>query len=280
MAEPTAPRWRVGASLVFLFQDVPPDRRLERAAALGFEELEILADRAEPALCRELSRLGLRVSLLVTPGMIGDYRGGERGYITSPGGGERFLATLPSSLETAAQLGARRLAVLAGPRAAGSDGAAEERRLVESLSRAGELAGRAGVTLCLEPLNAPEHPGHSLTELSVALRVLQAVDNPSVGLLFDVYHLGLGADPVAALRHAAPYVAHVQLADVPGRHEPGTGRVDFRSLLDTLDACAPDASVAFEYRPVAGTEEGLQRLPPWLARRLGVQPASSRRGGR
>ncbi|MCC7106163.1 MAG: TIM barrel protein, partial [Chloroflexi bacterium] len=260
-------------------QDVPPDRRLERAAALGFEELEILAERAEPVLCRELSRLGLRISLLVTPGMIGDYRGGERGYITSPGGGERFLAAVRPSLELADRLGARRLAVLAGPRAAGSDGATEERRLVEALSRAGELAGRAGVTLCLEPLNAPEHPGHSLTELAVALRVLKKVDHPYARLLFDVYHLGLGADPVAAARRAAPYLAHVQLADVPGRHEPGTGQVDFSSLLDTLDACAPDASVAFEYRPLASTEEGLRRLPSWLVQRLGVQPASSRRGG-
>lgn len=269
MSLPAGERWRVGASVIFLFQEHPPAERLARAAASGFSEIELWADGSDPGLPLELERLGLRPSMLATPGLVGDYYGGERGYATEPGGRERLLAALERDLELARRLRAPRMVVLAGRRAADSDGRAELDRLVEALRAGASLAERAGVKLVLEPLNTIDNPGYAAGDLETALGVLQRVGSPAVRLLFDFYHLGLSEpDLLAALERAAPYVDHVQLADLPGRHEPGTGQFDFERLLPAVDRLTPLASVALEYRPVAGTEVGLAALPPRIRRLL------------
>ena len=183
-------------------------------------------------MARELERHGLDLVLFDPEG--GDFAGGERGYLCDPGRRDHCLRTIEDAIATARRLGCRRLNVLAGNRVDGVDADAMRRTVVETLRRAAPLAGAAGITLLIEVLNTWESPRYFLDRSRLALEIVREVAAPNVRFQFE---------------------------DVPGRHEPGTGEVNYQNVLAALERAGYEGYVGLEYRPAGKTEESLGWLP-------------------
>jgi len=130
--------------------------------------------------------------------------------------------------------------------------------LIANLRRSGDLFGTIGVKVMVEPVNPVDVPGFFLTSLDEALEALDLADHPNLFLQFDFYHMAITEpDLVAAIERAGPRIGHVQFADTPGRHEPGTGTIDFQAALAALRQTGYDGAVSAEYRPAGDTLAGL-----------------------
>ena len=133
---------------------------------------------------------------------------------------------------------------------------------MDNLRAAAHACARAGIGLRLEPINSLDIPGFLVDTVEVALAVLARVAHPGLRLQFDAYHVArMGQDPLAVWQRCYPHVGHVQWADCPGRHEPGTGTVDWAALADAMIASGWDGWIGAEYLPAdaaaGGTEAGL-----------------------
>ena len=238
------------ANLSMLFQEVDVLDRFRLAAEAGFTRVELLfpwwhdVDRIE----RELKDRGLEMVLFDTDP--GDFAAGERGYLCHPG--RPFLESVRDALRLARRLGVKRLNALAGKVPPGT-----WKTAVDNLRRAAPRAADAGVTLLVEGLNTIDNPGYLIDRSSVGFRLVEEVDHPSVRYQLDVYHETMMGQPVVEpLR--SPLVGHVQIADVPGRHEPGTGTIDWKAVFGALKD--RDLVVSLEYLPLGDTREGLERV--------------------
>jgi hydroxypyruvate isomerase len=190
---------------------------------------------------------GIGVALMNLDG--GDLGSGERGFAGVPGRDESFRRGLPMALDLADLLGCHRLHALAGRRAPGHRREDQLRLLESSLAFAADIAP-PDTTITLEVLNSTDVPGYLVPDSRSALAVIDWVGRPNLGLQLDVYHLTMeGEDPVEVIRVAAGRIAHVQFADVPGRHELGTGSIPFQNLLLALDAVGYCGAIGLEYIP-------------------------------
>jgi hydroxypyruvate isomerase len=152
----------------------------------------------------------------------------------------------------------KRLNALAG---AGAD--TDFATAVRNLQAAADLAQPDGVTVLIEPINTVDMPGYFTSSLDIGVQLVEAAQRENVRLQLDQYHVGMmGGDARQALRQHFALVQHVQIADVPGRHQPGTGQQPIPEFLADLDALGYAGSVGLEYRPQGTTEEALG----WLAR--------------
>jgi len=143
------------------------------------------------------------------------------------------------------------------------------RQLAEHLAVAAETLAAAGACALLEPINALDVPGYCVPSLELAARVLAHTD-PRVRLQFDVYHAArMGLDPVRAFAANLPHIAHIQFADCPGRHEPGTGSLAFAEIFATIGQSGYSGWVGAEYHPSAETAASLA----WLERAARARPA-------
>jgi hydroxypyruvate isomerase len=252
------------ANLTMLWTELQPYERFSAAARHGFRHVEMLFPHELDAarLERLLSELGLE--LVLFDSAPGDWAAGERGLLCLPGREEEFLQTVRDALVLAARLGTRRVNALAGIVPPGLDREAAERTAVANLRRAAPLAEQAGLELLVEPINATDMPGYLADTVERAVGLVEAAQSTAVRLQFDQYHVGMaGGDPVEALRQHFPLVAHVQIADVPGRHQPGTGTQPIGAFLAELDRLGYRGTVGIEYRPLGGTEESLGWLRSW-----------------
>ncbi len=154
---------------------------------------------------------------------------------------------------------------MSGMRVPGIDRATQLATLRENLSIAAELASSAGVTLMLEPINPVDVPGYLLDDTATALELMSAVSAPNLALQFDFYHQQIIAGDLAR-RFAAllPKIGHLQLADNPGRHEPGTGEINYAFLLAQIAASAYDGWVGCEYLPSKDTRSSLDWARAYL----------------
>ena len=132
--------------------------------------------------------------------------------------------------------------------------------ITEALLRAAPIASTAGVRLLLEPLNTRvDHPGYFLDSTAEALEVIRDVDDPAVRLLYDLYHsIVMGEDPQEVLAGSGHLVGHVHIADVPGRHEPGTGTIDWPLQLAALRSAEYSGAIGLEYKPSRDTQSSLE----------------------
>lgn len=254
---------RFAANLSMLWQELEPLERFRAARDAGFRYVEMLfphqldADR----LAGTLRELGLEM-VLFDPAP-GDWAAGERGLLCIPGREEDFLQTVREAVALARRIGTRRLNALAGILPPGSEREEGLTTAVGNLRRAAPLAEQAGITLLVEPINNVDMPGYFLGTFRDGVEVVRAVDHPSVRLQFDQYHVAMaGDDPIAAYREHGDLVGHVQIADVPGRHQPGTGGQPIQPFLQLLDQSGYDGFVGLEYRPEGSTDESLE----WLSR--------------
>lgn len=249
---------RFAANLSMLFTEVPFLDRFERAARAGFEAVEFLfpyAHTPEEVRARADAHR-LRIVLHNLPA--GDWDAGERGIACDPARVAEFRAGVAQAVTYAQALGVPQLNCLAGKAPAGVDAATLRRTFVENLRFAAAELQKAGLRLLIEPINPFDIPGFYLNRTDQALHILDEVGAGNAFVQYDIYHAQRTEGELAAtLERHLSRIAHVQLADNPGRHEPGTGEINYPFLLAHLDRIGYPGWVGCEYKPTGATEAGL-----------------------
>jgi hydroxypyruvate isomerase len=249
---------RFAANLSMLFTEVPFLDRFERAARTGFEAVEFLFPYEFPAeeIRARIDKHQLQIVLHNLPA--GDWAAGERGIACDPARIVEFRAGVAQAIIYAQALGVPQLNCLAGKAPEGVDAAVLRRTLVENLRFAATELRAAGLRLLIEPINPFDIPGFYLTRTDQALAILDEVDASNAYVQYDIYHAQRTEGEIAAtLQKHLERIGHVQLADNPGRNEPGTGEINYRYLFAHLDRIGYDGWVGCEYRPARTTEIGL-----------------------
>jgi hydroxypyruvate isomerase len=255
---------KFAANLTMLFNEVPFLERFERAAKAGFQAVEFLFPYpyGTAEIKARLDRHGLQLVLHNLPA--GDWDAGERGIACLPDRTGEFRAGVARGIEYAKALGVPQLNVLAGKAPAGADPALLRSTFVANLRYAAAELARHGLKLLVEPINTYDIPGFFLSRTADAVAILDEVGAANAYLQYDLYHAQRmeGELAATAARHL-PRIAHIQLADNPGRHEPGTGEINYAFLFRELDRMGYAGWIGCEYKPAADTEAGLgwrQRL--------------------
>ncbi|WP_375174297.1 hydroxypyruvate isomerase family protein [Pseudooceanicola sp.] len=248
------------ANISFLWKDLPVPNRIKAAAAAGFDGVEILFpyDTPVPELKRALDQTGLQLALINCPPP--NYTGGERGFAAVPGLEDRFRTDFRRALRYAQALGARRIHIMAGP----GEGPEAEACFVRNLQWACDFA--PDQLLTIEPINPHDMPGYYLNDFDLADRVLRAVRRANLGLQYDAYHAQrITGDALACWEAHGAFVHHIQIGDHPGRHEPGSGDIDYRALFAAFEAGGYQDWVSAEYIPSGEVEMGLGWMD-WVSR--------------
>jgi hydroxypyruvate isomerase len=255
---------RFAANLTMLFDEVGFLDRFGAAARAGFRGVEYLFPYQWPVerLREALDRHGLSQVLFNLPA--GDWARGERGIACHPARVGEFQDGVGRALDYARALGCPRVNCIA-PAAARAEALGET--FAENVRFAAAALAPAGVELLVEPINTRDVPGFWLCGTRQALAILDEVGAPNLRLQYDAYHMHIMEGAVArTLEEHLARVGHVQIADHPGRHEPGSGEIDYPSLFALLDRLGYAGWVGCEYRPAAGTEAGLGWFAPWRGR--------------
>ncbi len=257
---------RFAANLSMMYQEHAFLDRFAAAAKDGFEGVEFLFpydfDKAD--IRARLDDAGLKQALFNAPP--GDWAAGERGIASLPGREEEFRRGIATALEYAQVLGNTRLHVMAGLLPPGADRARHHATYIGNVAYAAREAARAGITIVLEPINTRDMPGFFLTHQAQAHAVCKEVGAPNVKVQFDLYHAQImeGDLSVKLKQYVGEGgVGHVQIAGVPDRHEPDEGELNYSHLFALMDTLGYDGWVGCEYRPRAGTSEGLGWLKRW-----------------
>ena len=254
---------KFAANLSFLFTDAPFPCRFARAAAAGFAGVEYLFPYDWPAgeLAAWLAEAGLEQVLFNLPP--GDWAAGERGLACLPGRQGEFAESVDRALDYAMALDCRRLHCMAGVRPPGVEEALLEETYVANLRHAADRLAPEGIEVLIEPINSRiDMPGYWLDRIEQALRLLERIDRANVRLQLDLYHAQIiQGDLARTIETCIGRIGHVQIADNPGRHEPGTGEIHYPFLFDLLDRLGYPGWIGCEYRPLTTTEAGLGWLP-------------------
>jgi len=255
---------KFAANLTMLFNEVPFLDRFERAAKAGFEAVEFLFPYAFPAGEIKARLDAHRLQLVLHNLPPGDWDAGERGIACLPDRIDEFRAGVARGIEYATALGVGQLNTLAGKAPAGVDEATLRKTLVANLRfAAGELK-KAGLKLLIEPINTFDIPGFYLHRTAQAISILDEVGADNAFLQYDLYHAQrMEGELAATAQKYLSRIAHIQLADNPGRNEPGSGEINYQFLLAHLDRIGYRGWIGCEYKPATTTEAGLawrQRL--------------------
>lgn len=249
---------RFAANLTMLFNEVPFLERFERAAKAGFEAVEFLFPYpfAAADIKARLDANGLKLVLHNLPA--GDWDAGERGIACHPDRVEEFRAGVAKAIEYATALGVPQLNCLAGKAPAGVDDAVLRATFVANLKYAAAELKKAGLKLLIEPINTYDIPGFYLSRTAQALGILDEVGADNAFVQYDIYHAQRMEGEIAAtLQKHLVRIGHIQLADNPGRHEPGTGELNWAFLFAHLDRIGYGGWIGCEYKPATTTEAGL-----------------------
>jgi len=253
---------RFAANLSMLFAELPFLDRFERAARAGFEAVEFQFPYAWPTaeIRSRLDGNGLRLVLHNLPA--GDWDAGDRGIACLPGREQEFREGVARAIDVALALGAPQLNCLAGIAPLGASDAVLRETLVGNLGFAAAELESAGLRLLIEPINTFDIPGFYLNRSAQALEIIDEVASGNLYLQYDIYHAQrMEGELAATLAKHLPGIAHVQIADNPGRNEPGSGEINYPFLFDCLDRMGYGGWVGCEYRPATTTQAGLG----WLA---------------
>lgn len=256
---------RFCANLSLLYNEVDFMDRFAAAAQAGFKGVEYLFPYAYPkeALAEALGRNGLVQVLHNMPP--GDWAKGERGIACHPGRTAEFQDGVGRAIEYATALGCRRLNCLAGIPPAGVTAERARAALVENLRFAARQTGAAGILLVTEPVNTIDIPGFFLDRSRQALEIIEEVGSGNLRLQYDIYHMQvMEGDLARTIEAELGRIGHMQVADNPGRHEPGTGEINYPFLFEHIDRLGYDGWIGCEYKPQTSTAEGLRWLAPYL----------------
>ena len=257
---------KFSANVSILFKEVPFLERFGRAREAGFSAVEFWWPSGEDLgeVERAIGEAGLSVALFNFDA--GDMPSGDRGLAGDPERVEQFRENVPVALKLARRLGCRRVNVLVGHE---KEGMGREEQLSvarESVAFAADAASEAGVTVLVEAVNTFENGPYLLRATGQAVEFARGVGRENVGVQHDLYHMQrMEGNLVATLREHIGVIGHVQVADSPGRGEPGTGEIHYPFVLAELEGLGYDGYVGLEYNPMAQTtEESFGWLPEGL----------------
>lgn len=249
---------QLAANLTLMFTEMAFLERFDAAARAGFRAVECQFPYAFDAadIKAALTEAGLAQVLINMPP--GDWDAGERGIACHPDRVDEFRDGVTRALDYAHALGCRKIHCLSGLIPAGLDPADARAVYVENLRHAAAQLAPAQMELLIEPINTTDMPGYFLTGTAQALAVITDVGASNIALQYDMYHMHIMEGRLAeTLKRHLGAIGHIQIADAPGRHEPGTGEIDFAALLPLLDRIGYTGWVGCEYVPAAGTQDGL-----------------------
>lgn len=247
---------RLAANVAWLFTELPWADRFAAARAAGFAAVEFPWPDDPAATVAAIREAGLRVAVLNMAA--GDLAAGERGWPNDPGRVDEWRAALGEALSLAGELRCRTINVLAGNAVPGVPRASQLDCLRDNLAWALPRAAERGIVLVTEPLNRGENPAYLVVTLDDVEPLATHLAPLGWRLQLDLYHLGLTEpDLEAAIRRAGPLLRHLQVSDLPGRHEPGSGSLDWAMVTGALQAIGYGGAIGLEYRPAESTLDGL-----------------------
>jgi hydroxypyruvate isomerase len=256
---------RFSANISMLFKDVEFPERFDAAAQAGFKAVEIQFPYgwSKSQLGEIAQHARVEVVLINIPA--GDAEKGDRGIACLPSRVDEFRQGVAKAIEYAGALGCKQMNCLAGVAPPDVDGAKLRETYLSNLRyAAGELA-RAGMTLLIEPINTQTIPGFYLNKSAQALAIIDEAGAANLKLQYDLFHMYIMGDDLAGTLEAnLARIGHMQVADVPGRHEPGTGEIDFPPLFDLIDRLGYKGWIGAEYVPTGKTEDGLAWVRKYL----------------
>ncbi|EPC01842.1 hypothetical protein L861_19520 [Litchfieldella anticariensis FP35 = DSM 16096] len=251
---------KLAANLTFMFTEVPFLARFARAKAAGIRYIEFhnpypFCERPE-RIRDAATEADVEIVHFNLPG--GDWESGERGLAVLPERTNEFREGVDATIEIARQLGCAQLNCPLGyPRNDLSE-EMQHRTLVDNLRHAADATAQAGIQLMVEPLNPITHPGYPLVNTTQAAALLDAVGHPNLLIQYDFYQMQRSeGELIETVRRYNERIGFIQLADNPGRHEPGTGEINYRFLFAELERMGFDRYVSLEYTPSGTTEDSL-----------------------
>jgi len=245
---------KIAANLTMLFNDMPFLDRFGAAAKAGFKSVEFLLPYDHPAekVKEALDKNGLKVVLFNLP--CGNWSGGDRGIGANPNRVQEYRAGVKTAVEYAKVLGVPRMNCLAGKLVPGVSKEQHLATLVDNLKFSADALGAIGVHQIIEPINPFDIPGFALNRVAEVLEVIEKVGRPNVYLQYDVYHAQRTEGNLAQLlREHFAKIDHIQIADNPGRNQPGTGEIEYHFLFAEMDRLGYQGYVGLEYVPKPDT---------------------------
>ena len=243
-------------NLSLLFREVPFLDRFARAADCGFTTVEFWWPREQnlDEVEGAIRESGVRVALMNLDA--GDMAAGDRGLLSDPDRQQAFADNLPVALEFAERIGCVQLNALLGLQLPGRSREEQLNRAVDNLRRAAREAAQIDATILVEAVNTFENGPYLISHTADALELIERVDEENLALQYDVYHMQrMEGNVSATLRRCHGRIAHVQIADSPGRGEPGTGELNFGFILGVLEEVGYEGHVGLEYIPTTALTE-------------------------
>ncbi|MCA0431847.1 MAG: hydroxypyruvate isomerase [Proteobacteria bacterium] len=253
---------KFAANISLMFPEVPFLERFAAARSAGFKAVEFQFPYAFAVkdIADRVKDNGLEVILFNLPP--GDFDKGERGIACLPGREDEFRSGIGRMLEYAKAVNCRKINCLSGIKPQGLDREAALGTLASNLAIAADALGKEGVQLLVEPINVVDIPGFLLNRSSDGIAMLDRVGSSNIWLQYDVYHMQrMEGEISATVQRLLPRIGHIQIADAPQRFEPGTGEVNYRHVLNHIDAIGYTGWIGCEYKPRTTTVEGLR----WIA---------------
>jgi hydroxypyruvate isomerase len=249
---------RFAANLSFLFTELEFFDRFKAARDAGFDAVEFMFPYpyAKQDLAEVLKVNNLELVLHNLPA--GNWEAGERGIACHPNRTKEFQEGVQRAVDYAKDLGCRKINCLAGIRPAGVDFAEARETLINNLASAARILSEDGIQLLLEPVNTVDIPGFFVSTSGFGLELINAADPAKIGLQFDVYHTQVMEGDIArTIESNLKQIVHIQIADNPGRHEPGTGEINYPFLFAFLDRISYRGWIGCEYKPSKDTLSSL-----------------------
>ncbi len=256
---------KLAANLSLLFSEVGFLERFDAAASAGFRRVEyqFAYEFDKHEIARRARAAGVEVVLHNIPS--GNAAQGDRGIACLPERVAEFRQGIGTAVEYALAVGCPRLNCLAGIVPHGAPAERYRATLVENLRFAATELGRSGLALMIEPVNTRTVPGFFLCHSAQAAAILDEVGAENAFIQYDVFHMQImEGDLARTIERLLPRIGHMQIADVPDRHEPGSGEVNFEYLLAEIDRLGYAGAIGCEYHPAAGTRAGLAWADPYL----------------
>lgn len=258
---------KFAANLTMMFNESPFLDRFAAAARAGFKGVEYFTPYAfkKEEIAERLGANGLAQVLFNLP--VGDFDKGERGIACHPDRVGEFRDGVGQAIEYAKVLGNKQVNCLAGIAPKGADRDKLRQTLVENLRFAAAELKKAGILLIAEPINTYDIPGFYLYRSAQALSLFDEAGSDNLKLQYDIYHMQrMEGELAKTIENLLPRIAHIQIADNPGRNEPGTGEINYAFLFPHLDRIGYSGWIGCEYKPRTTTEAGLGWMKPYLSR--------------